>query len=105
MVERARLESVYTFTGIEGSNPSLSAKRSIQSVEADKTDACILCVSFNPGFLIKTGIKQPKMKPPRLVKGKRPHIVFYAPDTKTGEFVRVRIYTPQNQAHGHKLWP
>ena len=25
MAERARLESVYTFTGIEGSNPSLSA--------------------------------------------------------------------------------
>ena len=27
MVERARLESVYTPKGIEGSNPSLSAKR------------------------------------------------------------------------------
>ena len=39
VVEGARLESVYTFKGIKGSNPFLSAKMSLFN-----TDYCIIFV-------------------------------------------------------------
>ena len=42
MVEGARLESVYTRKGIEGSNPSLSAEKNLKSLQVIDLQAFLL---------------------------------------------------------------
>lgn len=81
-------------------NPSISANASKREIEADLCVRMPFCVAIKEGFLIPARMPAPK-KPPRLVEGDRPYVLFYAQDLEKGGRRRIRIYCPENERKGY----
>ena len=64
MAEGARLESVYTLTRIEGSNPSLSAKHSCISGPSHPSNRLVL--TFPRASIVAAPIQGPHIEPSTL---------------------------------------